>query len=671
MAGIKPTAQNDNLASFESDIRKQYQIRGNRALTTVGWTLYVSIMADLLMNARGSAGSLYAAMLCDWVTKDTERTTYIVIVLTQMVLLGAAACCLSLSPLQLWMQKILRDNWFAVWFPKPGGATGLHETSLSRLWSSRNSIVRDFALYALCVWLIYPICETLRMSVQLDPISCAFTVLAFAFFLAAVVAAVTTASSERSIGTGIGAGLGLALLVGGVMRVLSLDGVHFGPTRGTWAFRYAEVWIFGVAITGTFLSRLRSLDGDIYDVVVSKRHTWFSYRFFDATKKGDFVPVRFQIQPVGEAKLALLREPAGGGEFEICSLKKTYDLNSHLWYLLNLSELERRFKDKVTVDQVSSQGFLKMKALFAIEARTYESTFDSSNGLVGVLPTEFHRVIEQFGDGYQSTLSDLIMNEIRETVGQKLDTLLVPNPDAFAIDDLSGFKSYSLLSINSLLAGIKKSAGDAINTFASLHHDVLATSTKPEFDKSREFKQALGGIKNQIAIVWKEFSDKYVFVSKLDGNLSLIKTQLEKDLADPQQLLRSVVSKVKPSSTNVAHGLFELISLKLSGPVTLELTAEAKEAYREIEKIYNSVIEAHKEAIDKSDKITGDSKKSDNEILTDLGNSGSTGVKIVGQNISNKLGEGVGPSSSNYDQSEPGTLPAPRPRSIAAALGKG
>jgi hypothetical protein len=600
-ASVSPPREIDNLAQFESEVRERFQIQGHNTSTVIGWMLFIVVMADLLMNASG-AGLFSAAVAASTVTVESLRSQptwlFVTICICQGLLLILSGTFLSQSPWRLWMRKTLRESWFLEWLFKKHtiDATDLSHAGTPP-WPVRYAVLRDLALYAACLLGLVPALAALTEATRLNLAVAGMIILGLAFFVAKTVAALINARKDRHSAAGLLFGLLAAALVGPFSKWESIPGTAM--THQFVGFEYAQLWMFGFAILGICALGLGSVgESDTIPLVLSNRSSWVEHTLFEAARTGVYLPFRFRVKAVDGLKVALLKQPPDGGEFEICSLESAHELTTDVWHLLNLSELKRRYGSGIVVTKYSSEGYFKMVATFSIETRSGESTFDPAD-VKTVRSRDYWALTQLLAHGDRDELSQWVLRQIEIAAGEELEKSLTPDPLSSVPKIPDHWEPYSIKTISSLEARFKSDGEKVRQAVNTARFEIeRACSSGIALDKSSAFDDALQRVKNTLQEEQSSLDDAYRFASSLDSKLPDIQKSLDATLSAIPHMLESLLTANSLAPKSETLGLFRLITLAKKGDVDLVSTPELRSAQQEIKTLYDSVIASCSAVVD-------------------------------------------------------------------------
>nr|WP_294523847.1 hypothetical protein [uncultured Rhodopila sp.] len=568
----------DPIAKFQSDVEAR-RVSGSAAATVLGWSLYLFVMFDAVMNACG-AGSISMLVCGMIISRQGARGpgmtgTAIILSIMQLLVLAAAAYCLAESPWRRWLRTALRDT-------QPG--MPLLRMFLDIRAGEAPSIsggdllamLRDFVLFGLGVIILGSVATSDSVSSGVGGfiIIIASVVLSYGF-AKITVAVVGRARGDTASAIGLLAGCAVPLLASAYAGSSAL--VLHTTSGGLAEFSYYQFGVFAICIVGVWLMELGSVDdSELIPLSLAGGRTGIFRDLPDMTA-GAFKPFLFQVRASGEKLVLLSRPIAGATSYQVHSTLDRHDPFTAQWSLLNLSELDRSIKDLSITGQGHTR-YLEATIKFQLETAAPEQYIRELRDKKIYLPID--DLVKAQSQMFSADNVTRQMSRLLDAViSDHLDQLLQTEP--FGICSLT-----SMTKIRSVMQQQVSELKQALDLQVAVFQAMAATGLR--LDRADEVRDHLVRALRDVAPMMGAVRAAYSNASGLDQGIgaarNALQTQLEVRVNDAMRLLSS--SAARSGDANfMSIRLTDLIEVTVQS-VKVDLTADARLLHEEITSLY-------------------------------------------------------------------------------------
>lgn len=582
------------LKKFEKDINDR-RVSGSGVPTVIGWMLYLFVVLDALLNARGE-GSLTVLIFNAFSSKQFGLSQQIAghsltIVAVQFVVLFISFAFLAQSPWHRWLQAALRESQPGQWLFDVllHGAKGLDFDRRTIV-----TITRDTLLFVLSLSLLAPIAHTLFLSYAGALIMTGSVLIVSYGATKLVIAVVSKARMDSASAIGLFIGC-LIPLVASAYVGNTVSSLETTPKLLT-EFIYSQIIVFAIAIIFLWISQLGSIgDIEIVSLELSGSGSTGVFQYLPDATVGAFKPFQFEVQPNNETVVLLSRPVHNATTFEIHTTLDRHDLTQARWALLNLSELQRSIQSAGVIKIVRQGDKRYFECHITLNLVTTEpETFLSSLRGQKIPIKEFADFKNQFLSG--SDLINKFNHEIANVIGNSLDSIIDSESNEYSSTiDLIMSTNAKLASMRSKLSRLKTALDVQVANFQAI------AGTGLRLDREVEVRSCIEYALNKITNISSEFLKEYDAIASLENNIGNIRTNLQDNLqSEIEGKYRYFPQPDIQSHTDNKHGMHLSDFVKLSvQPIEIRLTAEAQDAHKKIQEFLNEAETKVSEAVNK------------------------------------------------------------------------
>ena len=579
-----PTGTIDPIEKFKQDV-EALRVSGSGVWTIIGWTLYLLVAIDALLNARGTGSlSMWIAgtVMAGKSALEPRGTGFALLVSSlQILLLGIGGVSLRSSPWRRWLPRRLRETWPGNWIVDVWRRSLQSNSEAATINIDVWRIALELLVFILALVILAPCITLLSGGPFWAPFFGGALVLLLGYGMTQLILAVVPAV-HRDVASAAGLLIGYFIPLAFVAYADPPSVVLHALPNGLAEFTAFQLVVLTFAVGGIWLTQLGSVsETERITLDLDLGLPTGVLRELPDAVNGEYKPFQFRVIAHNKKVILLSRPDSDARHFRVHSTLDWHDLTSARWLLLNLDELEQSVGTggKISLVRHGHTGYFECPIDLYLHTVSPEVYLGHLRGRdVTIAIDELYGLQHRLLHG--SDVASKLRQDLDLAIGNELDN---------AIDSASGSGTYSITSLQSLHGSMRMQVSQlkqVLDMQVAACRTIALTGLR--VDREEEIRAYVFDALKNVTPLIEQVRQEYGKMIRLDQGMSGISAKLQNKLrvAVEQALRRFTnVSVQTDASDTVNIRLLDLITLSVQ-PVTVHLTPDAQKFHQEIDALY-------------------------------------------------------------------------------------